>query len=162
MSHVRNLRRATVADAAELTRLRGLMHEAMGDQLTGEWQRACTGAFARRLATPGFCAYVVEAGDRPVSCGVGWLEEHLPSPYQLDARRGHIASMSTEPDARRQGHGRAVFEALMGWFAEQNVRRVDLRATPDGQALYEAFGFTLLGGATMSWFAPGARAGMPA
>lgn len=156
------LRRATPADAAELTRLRAVMHAAMGDAVTDEWAAVCTAAFQRRLATEQFRAYVVVSGGRLVSGGAGWLEEHLPSPYQLDARRGHIASVSTEPAARRRGHGRAVFGALMGWFGEVGVRRVDLRATPDGQALYEEFDFRPLGGATMSWFAPGVRAGMPA
>jgi hypothetical protein len=40
------------------------------------------------------------------------------------------------------------------------VARVDLRATDDGRVLYEQFGFTVLGGATMAWFAPGGRAGL--
>ena len=137
------------------------MHQAMGDAVTPEWERVCTEAFARRLATEDFVAYVVDDGGEVVSGGAGWLEEHLPSPYQLDARRGHIASMSTEPSAQRRGHGRAVFGGLMGWFAEQGVRRVDLRATGDGRPLYEAFGFRTLGGATMAWFAPGGRPGMP-
>lgn len=153
------LRRATPADAPELTRLRGHMHAAMGDEPTPESDEATRAAFARRLTTPGFVAYLVADGDRAVSCGVGWLAEHLPSPYQLDPRRGHIASMSTEPAARRNGHARAVFGALLGWFGEQGVTRVELRATPAGAPLYEEFGFTVLGGTTMAWFAPGVRAG---
>ena len=154
------LRRARVQDAAELTRLRGLMHRAMGDPPTPEWAQRCEIDLARRLATEQFVAFVVEVDARVVAGGCGWLEEHLPSPYQLDARRGHIASMSTDPGARRQGHGRAVLRALMGWFAERDVPRVDLRATPDGQPLYEQLGFRVLSGVTMAWTAPGTRPGM--
>ncbi len=159
-----NLRRATVHDAAELTRLRDLMYEAMGiDASALEWQASCHDAFVRRLAQPDrFAAFVVENDGRVVSCGVGWVEEYLPSPRQYDGRRGHIASMSTEPAARRRGHARAVFAALMAWFASYDVPRVDLRATPDGQPLYEAFGFRALGGATMAWTVPGVEPGMPA
>jgi GNAT superfamily N-acetyltransferase len=138
------------------------MHEAMGDAPTEQWRVSCETAFRRRLATDSFVAFVVEDAGAVVSGGAGWLEEHLPSPYQLDARRGHIASMSTEVGHRRKGHGQAVFEALMAWFAEREVPRIDLRATPDGQPLYERFGFQLLGGASMSWTAPGNRPGMPA
>ncbi len=157
-----NLRRATPDDAAELTRLRALMHTAMGADATGRaWQQACEQAFARRLGEPDrFAAFVCEADGRVVSCGAGWVEEHLPSPTQLDGRRGHIASMSTEPAFRRRGHGRLVIAALMGWFAAYDVGRVDLRATPDGRALYEEFGFRELGGATMAWTAPGVVPGM--
>ena len=158
-----NLRRATVADAADLTRLRGLMHAAMGaDTSDPAWAVACERAFVRRLAErDAFVAFVVEVDGQIVSCGVGWVEEHLPSPRQHDGRRGHIGSMSTEPAHRRAGHARRVFRALMAWFAAYDVPRVDLRATPDGRPLYEAFGFRELGGVTMAWTVPGVAPGMP-
>ena len=156
------LRRAAVSDAHDLTRLRALMHDAMGaDTSDPLWWRVTEEAFARRLAGEGFVAFVVEVEGRVVSSGAGWLEEHLPSPTQLDGRRGHIASMSTEPSARRQGFGELVFTALMGWFTDQGVTRVDLRATEDGRPLYERFGFRVLGGASMAWTAPGSSPGMP-
>lgn len=139
------------------------MHLAMGtDELPPGWRNTCEEAFRRRLAAEGFCAFGVEEQGRLVSCGAGWLEEHLPSPGQYDGRRGHIASMSTEPASRRRGYGRLVFAALLDWFAEQDVPRIDLRATADGRPLYEEFGFQVLGGATMAWTAPGVTPGMPA
>ena len=156
------LRRATPADAEDLTRLRGLMHLSMGTaEMTDAWREACEDAFRRRLVAPDFVAYGVEDDGRLVSCGAGWLEEHLPSPGQLDGRRGHIASMSTEPEWTRHGYARQVFAALLGWFGEQGVPRVDLRATEAGRPLYEEFGFRVLGGATMAWTAPGVTPGMP-
>ena len=157
------VRPALPADAAALTRLRALMFASMGTPVEQpDWEQASTEAFARRLATPGFRAYVVDGPDGLVAGGAGWVDEYLPSPRQLDGRRGHIASMSTAPAHRRQGHARAVLGALMAWFAEQGVVRVDLRATADGLPLYEAFGFRVLGGATMAWTAPGTSPGMPA
>jgi GNAT superfamily N-acetyltransferase len=159
---VATLRRATPDDAQALTRLRGFMHEAMGTELTPEWQARCEADFRRRLASPGFVAFLVEEDGAAVACGVGWLEEHMPSPYQLDGRRGHVSSMSTDPAYRSRGLGRMVLRTLMGWFAEQGVPRVDLRATPYGQPLYESEGFQVLGGASMAWTAPGVRPGMRA
>ena len=151
-----NLRRAGVADAVSLVRLRAVMLSAMGsDPTVSGWAQTCEDAFIRRLAEPDrFAAWVVDVDGRPVAGGVGWLEEHLPSPSAPDGRRGHIASMSTETDHRRQGHGRAVLEALLGWFAEAGVPRVDLRATPDGRGLYERAGFRAHGGAALSWTSP--------
>jgi GNAT superfamily N-acetyltransferase len=160
---VGDLRRATVSDAADLTRLRGHMIAAMGgDPDVPGWAQACTASLARRLAEPDrFAAWVVEVDGRPVSSGVGWLEEHLPSPASFDGRRGHVASMSTEPGHRRQGHARRVLLALMDWFDALGVQRVDLRATPDGRPLYEDLGFREVGGATMAWTAtPGAAPGL--
>ena len=58
--------------------------------------------------------------------------------------------MSTEPGARRQGHARAVLEALLAWLDERGVRRVDLQATPEAQALYAACDFQVRDGAAMS------------
>ena len=154
-------RLATVDDAEALTRLRGFMHSSMGDAPTEEWVALCTAAFRRRLLSEdGFRAYLVEVDGRAVASGVGWLDEHLPSPYLLSGLRGHIASMSTDPDHRRRGYARQVFQALMDSFTAEGITRVDLRATEDGRALYEQFGFQVLGGATMAWFAPGGRAGL--
>jgi GNAT superfamily N-acetyltransferase len=158
---VATLRRATVSDAQALTELRAFMHLAMGDEPTQEWRDTCEATLRRRLAEEDrFVGFLVEDDGAAVAGGVGWLEEHLPSPYQLDGRRGHIASMSTHPDHRRHGYGRLVMRALMGWFAEHDIPRVDLRATPYGQPLYEAEGFRVLGGATMAWTRPGVRPGM--
>lgn len=156
------LRRATPADAEDLARLRGLMHTSMGvAELTEAWQSTTVASFRRRLGSDDFVAYGVEVEGRLVSGGAGWLQEHLPSPYQLDPRRGHIASMSTEPEWRRRGYAREVFGALMDWFTAAGVPRVDLRATEDGRGLYESFGFRALGGATMAWTAAGNAPGMP-
>jgi len=65
------LRRAGPADAADLTRLRGLMHLAMGDGPNPEWQARCEADLQRRLATDTFTAYVVEQADAVVSGGWG-------------------------------------------------------------------------------------------
>jgi GNAT superfamily N-acetyltransferase len=160
---VGTLRRATPADAEDLTRLRGLMHESMGaTELPAAWREACTAAFRQRLdADEQFAVYGVDVDGRLVSCGAGWIEHHLPSPKQLDGRRGHIASMSTEPEWQRRGFGRDVFRGLLSWFAAAEVPRIDLRATDMGRPLYEEFGFRVLGGATMAWTAPGVTVGMP-
>jgi len=130
-----------------------------GDPAVPGWAQACEAAFARRLAQPDrFTAWLIEVDGVPVSSGVGWLEEHLPSPGNLDGRRGHIASMSTQPDHRRSGHARRILVALMDWFASMDVPRVDLRATQDGRPLYDEMGFRELGGATMAWTASAAAA----
>lgn len=156
-----DLRRATPSDAAALVRLRGDMLAAMGaDPSAADWAAACERAFTRRLATPDFAGWLVEVDGRAVAGGVGWIEEHLPAPGRPDGRRGHVASMSTDPAHRRRGHGRRVFAALMGWFAELEVPRVDLRATEDGRPLYEAHGFRVLGGATMAWTDGGPAPGL--
>jgi GNAT superfamily N-acetyltransferase len=50
--------------------------------------------------------------------------------------------MVTDDDHRREGLARLVFEALMAWFAELGVTRVDLHASAMGEPLYRQLGFT--------------------
>ena len=157
------VRRATAADAAELTRLRGVMYEAWGADISDPvWSAECERVIRERLRqTPeSFVAYVVDdsaTAGRLVACGVGWIEHHLPGPMNLTGRRGHIASMSTDPEHRRRGHARAVFEALLGWFDERGLVRVDLRATAMGEPLYRAYGFGEPGGLPLTRAAEGTR-----
>ncbi len=136
------------------------MFAAMGgDPSAPGWAQACEAALVRRLVERDrFAAWLVEVDGLAVSSGVGWVAEHLPSPGTHDGRRGHIASMSTDPQHRRAGHGRRVFAALMEWFTSLGISRIDLRATGEGQPLYESFGFRVLGGATMAWTAGGTPA----
>ena len=137
------VRRANPGDAEELTRLRAVMFESWtGEPAAGDWVELSTAYLRRALATDDLAAYVVDGPDGLVACGVAWIEQHLPGPNNLTGRRGHIANMSTDPGHRRQGHARAVFEALLGWFEERGVTRIDLHATAHGEPLYRAYGFT--------------------
>ncbi|MCW2615771.1 MAG: hydrolase [Frankiales bacterium] len=150
------------ADAAALTGLRAHMLRAMGaDASAPDWAGPCEADLVRRLAQPDrFAGFLVEVDGRAVSGGVGWLEEHLPSPGRPDGRRGHIASMSTDPGYLRRGYARQVFGALMGWFGELGVPRVDLRSTEAGRPLYESFGFRVLGPHSMGWTDAGPPPGL--
>jgi ribosomal protein S18 acetylase RimI-like enzyme len=143
---VNAVRRAGPDDAEELTRLRGLMMTELGVDASGrDWQSACVALLRHRLAgDPGLAAYVVDAPDRAglVSCGVGVVNYSLPSPGRLDGRIGYVMSISTDVRHRGRGHGRAVLDALLGWFHEIGVRQVDLHAAARAEPLYRAAGFT--------------------
>ena len=56
-------------------------------------------------------------------------------------RGGFIGNMVVHPERQRQGLGTAVFRHLMDWFASHGTLTVQLEATPEGQPLYERFGF---------------------
>jgi GNAT superfamily N-acetyltransferase len=128
------------------------MLQAMGTPALPEsWREACEDAFRRRLLADDFVAFGVEEEGRLVSCGAGWIEEHLPTAGQYDGRRGQVASMSTEPEWRRRGYARQVLGGLLDWFAGRELPRIDLRATADGRPLYESAGFRALDGVSMVW-----------
>jgi GNAT superfamily N-acetyltransferase len=56
-------------------------------------------------------------------------------------RGGFVGNMVVHPGRQRQGLGTKIFRYLMDWFAARGVRTVQLEATPEGQPLYERFGF---------------------
>lgn len=142
------VRRADPHDAAELTRLRGIMFVDMGRDpalLTEDWRRRNVVHFRRRLAEPDlFAAYVIDqpGGVGLAASAVGWLNEHLIGTNNQVGRSGYVANICTDPAYRRRGHSRATLTALLGWLRSTGITTVDLHATPDGESLYRSLGFT--------------------
>jgi GNAT superfamily N-acetyltransferase len=142
------VRRAVAADAAELTRLRGLMLADMGLLTEGSdprWRDRAAEWFGRRLGDTGnFAAFVIDDPEHGVvSCAVGFCDDHAPSPGNLSGQFGYVLNMSTDPHCRRRGYARACLEVLLAWFrAETEVAAVGLMASDDGDALYRRLGFT--------------------
>jgi GNAT superfamily N-acetyltransferase len=141
------VRRAGAEDAGELTRLRVVMFAAMGADLSlldEAWQTATADHFRKRLAeVDRFAAFVVDAAPgRLAATAVGWLDRHLPSGTNLSGDMGYIANMSTAPEWRGRGCGRATLTALLDWMRSRGVQRVDLHATASGEPLYRSVGFT--------------------
>jgi ribosomal protein S18 acetylase RimI-like enzyme len=140
------VRRATVADVSELVRLRGVMHDAMGvEHEGGRWQPACRRFLENELPRPTLAAYVADhpqQADRLAGCGFAIVTHRLASPRNPSGRHGYVQSMVVEPEFRRRGLARDIFDALMRWFADNDVPQVALHATADGEPLYRSFGFT--------------------
>ncbi|MFI6283268.1 GNAT family N-acetyltransferase [Streptomyces sp. NPDC051018] len=138
------VRRAAPKDAEELVRLRKIMLDACsGPNPDVSWQPLAVAALRERLGDPGgnLTAFVVERPGGLAACAIGSIERPLPGPGNPRGVVGHVFSVATDPDMRRQGYSRACMQALVGWFREREVPKVDLRASPEGEPLYEALGF---------------------
>ncbi|GAA4257475.1 GNAT family N-acetyltransferase [Dactylosporangium darangshiense] len=155
-------RRAGPDDAEELVRLRIVMLAAMDGAPVepGAWSERAIESLRRRLTGPdaAIAAFVV---DRPggaglAACATGVVEERLGSPGNPGGLFGYVFNVATDPDCRRRGYSRACLTALLGWFGEQGVPRVTLRASSDGLPLYERLGFTLHAGPVMDLAVPAA------
>jgi GNAT superfamily N-acetyltransferase len=138
-------RRAAPADAEELVRLRKVMADSVaGPNPDVSWQPAAAATLRDRLADPAgsLTAFVV---DRPggglAACAVGTIEHRLGGPGNPDGTCGYVFSVATDEDMRRRGYSRACMEGLLGWFRERGIRKVDLRASADGEPLYASLGF---------------------
>ncbi|QPP10103.1 GNAT family N-acetyltransferase [Streptomyces bathyalis] len=145
-------RMASPDDAPELVRLRRLMFLGMhGRDEPGPWERDAERMARRQLdrelsGGEWLGAFVVD-GDRPgpphlAACAVGRIEERLPAPRHPAGRFGFVFSVCTDERYRGRGYARATTEALLEWFAERDVTRVDLHASPDAEPLYRSMGFS--------------------
>jgi ribosomal protein S18 acetylase RimI-like enzyme len=142
------VRRAAVADAGELTRLREVMLSDMGMLGAGAdpgWRDKAEAWFAQRLnGKDDFAAFVIEHPDHGVvSCVAGVCDQHAPGPGNPGGVQGLVFNLSTDPWCRRRGYARACLDTLLAWFRDETEARViNLNATSDGTALYRSLGFT--------------------
>ncbi|WP_327297886.1 MULTISPECIES: GNAT family N-acetyltransferase [unclassified Streptomyces] len=139
-------RRANPDDAVELVRLRKLMQDSMSGEPHPDisWQPTAVETLRRKLSDPeaDLTAFVVDRPDGGLAaCVVGTVEYRLGGPGNPHGTSGYVFSVATDPDMRRRGYSRACMEALLGWFRERDVARVDLRASADGEPLYASLGF---------------------
>ncbi|MET9494564.1 GNAT family N-acetyltransferase [Streptomyces sp. NPDC006552] len=147
MSLVRPLvRRAVPEDAAELVRLRKIMLDSMSPSADVSWQPGTVAALRAHLADPGgeLTAFVIDApgaDGRLAACASGAIHHGLGSPGNPAGTSGHVFNVCTDPEYRRRGFSRACVEALLDWYREREVHRIDLHATAEGEPLYTSLGF---------------------
>ncbi|MFI7007263.1 GNAT family N-acetyltransferase [Streptomyces sp. NPDC050145] len=140
------VRRAVPEDAEELVRLRKIMLDAMSPSHDVGWQPAAVATLRRLLASPDgeLAAFVVDAPDGSgtlAACAAGSVHEGLGGPGNHAGLSGHVFNVCTDPRHRRRGYSRHCLEALLGWYRERGVPRIDLLATASGEPLYASLGF---------------------
>jgi GNAT superfamily N-acetyltransferase len=137
------VRWATADDLPELCRLRRVMFESMGIEVTAADDEAVHAVLGPGLASGEFFAAVVdgEGGGWLAACGIGMSARRVPSPGNPEGRYGYVQSMVTDERARRRGLARVVLRALRDRFAAEGVHRVDLHASAMGEPLYVSEGF---------------------
>jgi GNAT superfamily N-acetyltransferase len=141
------IRSARTDDAGEVARLAELMYRSLGltfdDDVWGRWRASAVQAVSERLGADLTVAVVEDPGapGHLVACGAGTVSQRLPSPAHASSRVGYIQWMSTEPEFRHRGLGRAVLRFLLGWFESEGVDNVELHASPQGDPLYRDEGF---------------------
>jgi GNAT superfamily N-acetyltransferase len=139
-------RHATTDDIDELIRLAAVMLAAMGhDPSPEDWREAARDVVPHDFEAGSKAAFVVDhpdGGGRLIASAAGSITQWFPTVFNADGRYGYVQWVATDPEFRRRGHSRAVMVALLDWFRAQHVAIVDLRATPEADALYRSLGFT--------------------
>lgn len=152
-----DVRQATIGDADEIVRLRGIMIEANegSPPAPGPWQDHVRSTMVARMAAaePTLAAFVVDGPDGGLaSCAVGTVERRFGGPRDESGVIGYVFNVVTDPEFERRGYAHACMAALIEWFGRQGVARVELKASPFGKALYERMGFTYSHGLAMRLF----------
>ncbi|MCW2898675.1 MAG: acetyltransferase [Streptosporangiaceae bacterium] len=145
---MRQARRATGADAAELVRLRGVMLASVEGQEAPDdgWRQVASETLRARLDEPDpmLVAFVMDRPGRPgalAACAIGAVQYRLAGPGNPTSETGYVFSVATDPDCRRQGYSRSCMTALLGWYRRRGITTIDLRATSEGEPLYRSLGF---------------------
>lgn len=139
-------RRARPEDAAEVARLRDLMSAVLfGPQEDGPWSADAVSRLARWFADPDArtAAFVVDAPDGQglATSAIGVVYDRLPGPRSANGAVGYVYGVSTDPRWQRRGYSRAVMTALLEWFDQHAVTRIELHASEFGEGLYRQLGF---------------------
>jgi GNAT superfamily N-acetyltransferase len=141
-------RRAVLGDEEEIVRLRNVMWRAIGRPLPeGDPSIALSVERMRGWLKEGSvartAAFVVDSPDGAglVSSAIGAIDERLPNPYNPTGLKGYVYGVATDEAFRRRGFTMLTMRALLGWFAEQGVRGVDLHASAYAESLYRRLGF---------------------
>jgi ribosomal protein S18 acetylase RimI-like enzyme len=137
------MRAAVESDIDELVRLRGVIFAATrGPVQPGEWQVSTAATIRERLSDGSLAAFVVPRHTGGLAaCAVGLIERRFGNPRNPSGLVGYVLNVATDTDTRRLGYSLACVTALLDWFAEHGVGRVDLVASEDGERLYRRLGF---------------------
>jgi GNAT superfamily N-acetyltransferase len=108
--------------------------ELMSDKFR-EWLR-------RKIEAREYLAWFAIGSKGELMGGAGlWLMDWPPHMIGGGRWRGNIVNVYTEREFRRQGIARELMQAVMDWWAKNEVGTVVLHASAGGRALYESLGF---------------------
>ena len=138
------VRQATLADAAELARLRW---DSSPDEVAASGQSFAefAGGFADflrdALAGDGWAIWVAERDGRLVANVYVRLVPKVPRPGRFGAFYGYVTNVYAEPDARNQGIGSAVLDAAIAWARERRLEFLIVWPAEESVRFYERAGF---------------------
>ncbi|MBH9580494.1 GNAT family N-acetyltransferase [Staphylococcus felis] len=76
-----------------------------------------------------------------VSIGIGIIDTRAPIIGALNGKSGWISSLIVNPDYRNHGVGKVTLNHLLKWFYSNEISKIVLHSTEEGETLYEKSGF---------------------
>ena len=140
-------RRGGLHDVEELLRLRAVMFRDIGLEVTPtEWMNAARESLERGLRADTIVAMVVEDANALVAGGLLQIYDRLGTPRFPRGTFGYVGSIAVDEPYRRRGLGTQIVAALVDEARRRGLERVELHATPNGEAIYRNLGFRERGG----------------
>lgn len=140
-----SIRRATRADTALVAemRLQFLRETAgfFGREVTPDLEAATRGYVAEAVPKNEFVAWLAEAGGQVIGTSGLVFFRRAPTPDNLAGLDAYVLNMYTVPSWRGRGVATALLKTTLEYVRKTPARRVFLRATEAGRALYEKLGF---------------------
>ncbi|MEB7040069.1 GNAT family N-acetyltransferase [Staphylococcus gallinarum] len=75
------------------------------------------------------------------SMGVGVIDKRAPINGALNGKVGWISSLIVPPEFRKNKLGSETLNHLLEWFDKNEVSKVTLQSTEDGEVMYKKLGF---------------------
>ncbi len=136
------VRDATADDAEELIRLDSGIVASLGGDADGEWRQRAVASLRESLAAGRVIGAVTDVDGVTVSGAMATVWTTIPGPGH-DGRRAWVFGVATDPEHRRQGHARAALGRVLDRLDAAGIAKIDLSATPEGEALYRSLGFVV-------------------
>ena len=139
-------RKATLSDAGELARIRGVfLAEVSGldtcDERIVSLERANLAYFTASLADGSFVAWLAADGDEIIATSVLSFSLVPPAFKCIDGKVAYIMNMFTFPAHRGQGIAAELFRRTVDEAKALGYKKITLSATDMGRPLYEKYGF---------------------
>ena len=133
-------------DIAQLAQLRIEFLKEDFDGLTEEkiktLEKNITEFFEKHLNKDAF-SFVARDGDKIVSTAILNIIEKPANPNYVHGRVGEVNSVFTLPEYRRKGYALQIIKNLVEFSKENQIDRVDLKATEMGAPVYLKAGFQI-------------------
>jgi GNAT superfamily N-acetyltransferase len=85
--------------------------------------------------------FVIEDNKKIIACSGAFIKEDIPYCFYKERKYGFVGDVYVEPQFRKMGYAKALTNAVLKWFTEQDIRTVKLLASHNACLLYESVGF---------------------
>ena len=139
----------TLADKTDIPQLTQLRIEFLKEDFDGMTEETIktleaniTAFFEKHLNNDAF-VFIARNDDKIVSTAILNIIEKPANPNYIHGRVGEVNSVYTLPEYRRHGYALQIIKNLMEYSKENQIDRVDLKATRMGTPVYSKAGFEI-------------------